>query len=224
MRTQISLVLSLSLVSSIAAAQPVDPFAADTEQPPAPPVVAPAAAPPPAAPAPAKPADPYDAPPPPPVVKRFVSGFRVGWLYLNNIDTPRPDGPMSLIVANQHMTMREEFGLRNSNMFLVGYEGFYRIISHSWLNLLMVGNISVAGLDQGKAIPSVNGLLGFEINRGFQVGVGINVTPDPVVPTHLIVAAGWTPSVGSMQTPIHVLFIPDPEGNYRFGATLGVNW
>ena len=109
-------------------------------------------------------------------------------------------------------------------MFVVGYEGFYRIYGHSWLNVLMVGNISVAGLDQSKFIPSGNGLLGFEFNRTFELGVGINLTPDPVAPSHMIAAAGWTPMVGSIQTPIHIFYIPDADGNSRMGATIGMNW
>jgi len=230
MRTCIT--LAALLVSSFAGAQPTDPYSnTDDEQPPPAPKLEAAPAPPsPSPPQPAAASQPAappttDEPPARPVVKRFVSGFRLGWLYINNIDAPRPDAPVSMLHPGQTMSLREQFGLRAPNMFLVGYEGFYRVLSHAWLNVLMVGNISVAALDQGKAIPSVNGLLGFEIDRGFQVGVGINVTPDPVVPTHMVVAAGWTPSVGSIQTPIHVLFIPDPEANnFRMGATLGMNW
>ena len=45
---------------------------------------------------------------------------------------------------------------------ILGYEGFYRIIGHSWLNVLMVGNVTVAGLEQSKFIPSASGLLGLE--------------------------------------------------------------
>ena len=149
--------------------------------------------------------------------KRFVSGFRIGWMYLNGINTPnaaRPNGE----------SMAMQFGLKSPNMFLIGYEGFYRIIGHSWLNVLMVGNLSVAGLDQSRFLPTASGLLGFEFNRSFQLGVGVNVTPDPQAISHMIVAAGWTPSIGSIQPPIHGFFIPDADGNFRVGATVGMNW
>ena len=102
--------------------------------------------------------------------------------------------------------------------------GFYRIIGHSWLNVLMVGNITIAGLEQSKFIPAASGLIGFEFDRSFQLGVGVNLTPDPDGPSHMIAAAGWTPQVGAIQTPLHFFFVPDTEGNHRMGATIGMTW
>jgi hypothetical protein len=150
-----------------------------------------------------------------PVGRRFLHGFRLGWTYLYNYDKPTRDNNMSL---------KDEFGLRTPNMMLLGYEGFYRIIGHSWLNVLMVGNVTVAGLEQSKFIPAVSGLIGFEFDKSFQLGVGVNATPDPQSPTHMIAAAGWTPTVGSIQTPVHFFFVPDTERNHRMGATVGMTW
>ena len=163
-----------------------------------------------------------------PAGQRFTSGFRLGWMYISNIDamnrTDDQGNPTSL---------KKEYGLKNPNMFLIGYEGFYRIVGHSWLNVLMVGNVSVAGLDQSKFIPTASGLLGFEIDRSFELGVGVNLTPDSQAPSHMILAAGWTPKVGSIQTPLHFFYIPDSavdsmgnslKGNSRMGATIGMNW
>jgi hypothetical protein len=150
-----------------------------------------------------------------PVGRRFMHGFRLGWTYIYNMDKPtREDG----------MSLAKEFGLKSPNMMLLGYEGFYRIVGHSWLNVLVVGNVTVAGLEQSKFIPAASGLLGFEIDKAFQLGVGVNVTPDPQAPTHMIAAAGWTPKVGAINTPIHFFFVPDTEGNHRMGATLGMSW
>jgi hypothetical protein len=150
-----------------------------------------------------------------PVGRRFLHGFRLGWTYVMHYQRPTRDNGMSLA---------EEFELKSPNMTLLGYEGFYRIIGHSWLNVLMVGNVTVAGLEQSKFIPAASGLIGFEFNRNFQVGVGVNVTPDGQSPTHMIAAAGWTPSVGSIQTPVHFFFVPDTESNHRMGATIGMTW
>jgi hypothetical protein len=121
-------------------------------------------------------------------------------------------------------SLRDKYGLRSPNMMLIGYEGFYRIIGHSWLNVLMVGNVTVAGLEQSKFIPAASGLIGFEFNRSFQLGIGVNLTPDPHAPSHMIAAAGWTPHVGSIQTPVHFFFVPDTDGNHRMGATIGMTW
>ena len=40
----------------------------------------------------------------------------------------------------------------------------------------------------------------------------------------MIAAAGWTPRVGSIQTPVHFFFVPDPDKNHRMGAMLGMTW
>jgi hypothetical protein len=75
----------------------------------------------------------------------------------------------------------------------------------------------------------VSGLIGAEFNENFQIGVGVNATPDPEAPTHAIIAVGWTPRVGSIHTPVHFFYVPEPgvdgrAGNSRFGATVGVTW
>jgi hypothetical protein len=150
-----------------------------------------------------------------PVGRRFMHGFRLGWTYIYNMEKNTREGGMSL---------KDEFGLNSANMMLLGYEGFYRIVGHSWLNVLLVGNITVAGLEQSKFIPAASGLIGFEFDRAFQLGVGVNVTPDPQAPTHMIAAAGWTPKVGAINTPIHFFFVPDAESNHRMGATIGMSW
>ena len=154
-----------------------------------------------------------------PAGKRFTSGFRLGGMYLSHYDSPtrmNSDGTMTSI--------KNELGLKSPYMFLIGYEGFYRVVGHSWLNVLMVGNVSVAGLDQSKFIPTGSGLIGFEFQRSFEIGVGVNLTPDPKAPSHMIIAGGWTPTVGSIQTPVHIFYIPDADGNSRTGATIGMNW
>ncbi len=160
--------------------------------------------------------------------QRFLHGFRLGYMYLQHADAlnREKDGQM--------VSIKDKYGLKTPHMMLLGYEGFYRIIGHSWLNVLIVGNVTVAGLEQSKFIPAASGLIGFEFDRSFQLGVGVNVTPDPDAPTHAIFAAGWTPRVGSIHTPVHVFYVPEPSttdmngkevsGNSRFGATVGVTW
>jgi hypothetical protein len=158
--------------------------------------------------------------------QRFLHGIRIGWTYLMNFDVANrtneeEGGPM--------VSIKEKYGLKTPNMMLIGYEGMYRIVGHSWLNVVMVGNVTVAGLEQSKFIPAASGLIGAEFNESFQLGVGVNVTPDPDAPTHAIIAAGWTPRVGSIHTPVHFFFVPEPStngqpGNHRMGATVGVTW
>lgn len=172
-----------------------------------------------------------------PAGQRFTSGFRMGWMHISHMnDLSRTDDNGKL------QSLAGQYGIKSPDMFLIGYEGFYRIVGHSWLNVLMVGNVSVAGLDQSKFIPTASGLLGFEIQRSFELGVGVNLVPDTSDPSHMIIAAGWTPKIGSIQTPIHAFYIPEASstvsgldsngqmttvsyrGASRFGATIGMNW
>src|SRR5262245_21944744 len=130
----VAVLVSITITPSLA--QPADPQPA----PPAPEASALAPAPPAPAeqkPAAAKPDD--DEGPHPPVSKRFVSGFRLGWMYVAKINQPMAD--------RDNMSLAQKYGLKSPNMFVLGYEGFYRVTGHSWLNVLMVGNVSIAGLE-----------------------------------------------------------------------------
>ena len=147
--------------------------------------------------------------------RRLLHGFRLGYNHISNFNAKTREGDMSI---------KDEFKLKTPHSMILGYEAFYRIIGHSWLNVLLVGNVSVAGLEQSKVIPTASGLIGAEFNESFQLGVGINVTPDPQSPTHMMAAIGWTPRTGGIYTPVHFYFIPDTEGNHRAGATVGVTW
>ena len=145
----------------------------------------------------------------------FKHGFRLGWMYLEHYDKPTRESGMSL---------KDEIGLKTPHMMLLGYEGGYRVIGHSWLDVLLVGNVTIAGLEQSVFIPAASGLIGFEIDRKLQLGVGVNVTPDKEAPTHAIFAAGFMPRVGSIQTPVHFFWVPDLANNSRYGATVGMTW
>ena len=158
--------------------------------------------------------------------QRFLHGVRIGWTYIMNFDVKNRENETE---GEPMVSVKEKYGLKTPNMMLIGYEGMYRIVGHSWLNVIMVGNVTVAGLEQSKFIPAASGLIGAEFNESFQLGVGVNVTPDPDAPTHAIIAAGWTPRVGSIHTPVHFFFVPEPgvngeKGNHRVGGTVGVTW
>ena len=121
-------------------------------------------------------------------------------------------------------SLKEQADLRSPHHFLLGYEVVYRVIGHSWLNVLLLGNAMVAGLEQSKLLPSANLMIGFEIANSFQMGVGANLSPLKGSEAHTVAAAGWTPRVGRIYTPVHVYFIPDVDGNHRMGLTTGVTF
>jgi hypothetical protein len=132
-------------------------------------------------------------------------GFRVGYTYVN-ID--------------------EDSVLESPHLFVLGYEATYRALGGDWLDVVLIGNGSVAGINQSVFVPSANGLVGFAIKKQIEVGTGINWSPfDPSYRyVHQVLAVGWTPPAGKFNVPIHVTWIPDVDGHWRLGSTIGVNW
>lgn len=147
--------------------------------------------------------------------RRMQHGFRMGYSYIMNADVSSTLTGQSLL---------EELDLRSPHLFTLGYEVFYRLVGHSWLNVLLVGNIMISGLEQSRFLPTGNFLMGFEFEENFQLGVGINLAPTFQKASHMVIAGGWTPKVGSFYVPVHVHFIPDVDGHHRTGVTIGVTW
>jgi hypothetical protein len=140
--------------------------------------------------------------------KSFFHGFRLGYTYIN------------ARASSAEWNSR----LRSPHLFVLGYESMQVIDGGGMLDVIMVANVSVSGLNQNMLIPSGNLLVGFQIGDEFQVGTGVNLTLGTPKLIHQVIAAGWTPKAGSFNVPIHFLVIPDVDGHWRVGATLGVNW
>ena len=142
---------------------------------------------------------------------RINHGFRVGYGYIN-------------------ADPKESDVLNSEWLYLIGYEVNQKIIGGSWINVLFAQNISVVGLNQGIVIPSGNMLFGFELQERFQILSGLNLVPVPDSPdsipidTHMVAAVGWTPQVGDINIPFHVIAVPDVEDKWRGYITTGVNW
>ncbi len=153
-----------------------------------------------------------------PQLARFLHGFRLGYLYIHDIEGPvDSENPSSQPYADR-------YGIRSPHMFMLGYELAVRLFGHDWLNMLLIGNILIAGFEQSRFFPSANMMLGFEFNQTAQLGVGVSLTPTKDDPAHIVVAAGWTPQVGEFYLPIHFFFVPDINGHHKIGATLGVTF
>jgi hypothetical protein len=146
----------------------------------------------------------------------FLHGFRLGYSYVYNYDQPLPS------LGNKSFADRT--GTKSPHNFLLGYEMLVRLMGHSWLNVILLANALVAGLEQSKVLPSGNAVIGFEIHNSFQLGVGAHLTPLKGQEGHVVVAGGWTPRVGNFYIPVHGFFVPDVEGNHRMGVLTGVTW
>lgn len=147
--------------------------------------------------------------PPAPLVapaETWAHGFRVGYAYVANLP---PDGP-----------------LRSPHLFVLGYELTERALGGSWLDVIVVENLSVSGINQSVFVPTGNLLVGFGIARQLELGTGVNVSPlDPYGKVlHQVIAVGWTPRAGAFRVPVHATLVPDVDGQWRLGTTIGVNW
>ena len=154
----------------------------------------------------------------PPARSIFLHGFRLGYLYVFGVDDPL----FASDPAGQ--TYSERYGMRTPHLFLLGYELAWRVIGHDWLNLLVIGNFMIGGIEQSRFFPSANLMLGFELAERIQVGIGASLTPTKEDPAHMVFAAGWTPRIGSFYVPVHFFFVPDLEGHHKIGATVGINF
>lgn len=147
-----------------------------------------------------------------------LHGFRLGYGVWFNYDEPEAGD-------ESETSPKQRLGLSSPHHFLLGYELAERMpAGNDALNILLVGNLMVGGLEQSKFLPNLNLLLGFELQRALQLGVGINLAPVEHKPAHMVLAAGWTPRSGDLYLPVHAFFVPDVDGHHRMGFTFGVNW
>ncbi len=206
-----------TLLASLAAADDTPSIPPVTPAPPAPaeaPPAAPAAPAPAATPAPA--AEPAPAPEPTETfsekygtdtkkVGAIRHGVRVGYVYANGAE--------------------DSSALSEPHLFAMGYEAEFRVASGGDIDFLIVPNILVLGMNQGVFIPTANVIFGVSLKQFVEAGVGANFAPSEsgnVV--HMVMAAGVTPKMGTLQLPVALSYVPDVEGYWRIGLTAGVNW
>ena len=77
----------------------------------------------------------------------------------------------------------------------------------------------VGGLDKGRFIPSLSGLLGLRTGNGFEIGMGPNVTP---VGTSVVFALGTSFRSNGINFPVNVAVVPG-NGGARISLLLGFN-
>tara|TARA_R100001129_G_scaffold16523_1_gene10811 strand:+ start:1882 stop:2400 length:519 start_codon:yes stop_codon:yes gene_type:complete len=144
------------------------------------------------------------------------SGLRFGYGYLNGVrEMENMNNPGKVKRLSPHT-------------FVLGFEMQQVLEGGDWLDILFIQNVSISGLDQSVINPSASALVGFEIDKQIQLGVGPNISTfdpsgkDKIV--HLIIAAGWTFQAGIFSVPVHFSIIPDSDGYWGAALTTGVNW
>ncbi len=77
----------------------------------------------------------------------------------------------------------------------------------------------VGGLEQGQFIPSVSGLLGMRGAKGFEFGLGPNVTP---LGANIVLAMGTSIQSNGINFPVNLAVVPGKEG-MRVSLLVGFN-
>lgn len=71
--------------------------------------------------------------------ERVLHGLRLGYGYVANLDKP--------VKGLGGASLSDKIGMRSPHSMLIGYELMYRMTGQSWLNVILVGNVIVAGLE-----------------------------------------------------------------------------
>ncbi len=123
-----------------------------------------------------------------------------------------------------------EPALASPNLFVVGYENIHTFSSQGPLSILMMSNVSIAGINQGEFIPTGFLVLGYQFQERLQLGVGPIVgLQNPMSDqaswqSNMLLAVGYNLDMDGFHLPLHVGFVPDVDDRWRVYATTGFNW
>ncbi|WP_240731588.1 hypothetical protein [Hymenobacter radiodurans] len=117
---------------------------------------------------------------------------------------------------------REGSYLRNLNPFITqfGWQFETRIfrMPNGTAGLLEIVPL-IGGLEQGKFIPSINALVGIRGPKGFEFGLGPNLTP---VSANVALAIGTSFRSNGINFPVNFAVVPG-NGGARFSLLVGFN-
>ena len=77
----------------------------------------------------------------------------------------------------------------------------------------------VGGLEQGKFLPSISGLVGLRGDKGFEFGLGPNLTP---LGASIVLAMGTSIKANGINFPINLAVVPGNDG-VRMSLLVGFN-
>ena len=137
-----------------------------------------------------------------------LSGPRIGFTVLT-------DGPLN--------RGRQEAGLHDLNPFLTqfGWQFETRLFRlPNGVSGLAEFVPLVGGLEQGKFIPSLSGILGIRGPKGFEFGLGPNVTP---IGANIVLALGTSIRTSTgINFPLYLAVVPG-NGGARISLLVGFN-
>ncbi len=77
----------------------------------------------------------------------------------------------------------------------------------------------IGGVEQGLLIPSLSLIMGMRSPKGFEVGIGPNLSFSE---TSIVLAAGITKTTGKINWPINFAILPSEKG-LRLSILFGFN-
>ena len=134
-----------------------------------------------------------------------VTGFRMGYGYVAESD------------------------LQSPHLMVLGWDHMQTVSTGTRIDVIVAGNVSLGGMNQGVLLPSSHLIIGYQFNDSLQLGIGpvltfseLNTTPSTRL--NMIAAAGWNIKMGDVYFPIHAAYVPDVDGRWRTYITTGMNW
>ena len=113
-----------------------------------------------------------------------------------------------------------------SHIYSIGIENTHLFYSPSSVQILLCGDISLMGLNQGVYIPSSSLILGYQI-YGVFVGLGPRVMLPKITPdntsmrTNIIIKSGYVFDMQGFSIPIQFGYVPDIEGREQWHLSVG---
>ena len=112
------------------------------------------------------------------------------------------------------------------HIYSIGMEKTHIFYSPSSVQILLSGDISLMGLNQGSYIPTGSLILGYQIYDVF-VGLGPRVMLPEITPdntsmrTNIIIKSGYVFDMQGFSIPIQLGYVPDIEGREQWHFSVG---
>ena len=113
-----------------------------------------------------------------------------------------------------------------SHIYSIGIENTHLFYSQGSVQILLSGDISLMGLNQGSYVPTGSFILGYQIFDVF-VGLGPRVMLPKITPentsmrTNIIIKSGYVFDMQGFSIPIQFGYVPDIKNRAQWHVSVG---
>ena len=113
-----------------------------------------------------------------------------------------------------------------SHIYSIGIENTHLFYSQGSVQILLSGDISLMGLNQGSYVPTGSFILGYQIFDVF-VGLGPRVMLPKITPentsmrTNIIIKSGYVFDMQGFSIPIQFGYVPDIKNRVQWHVSVG---